>query len=306
MEIPLIEGSATGGAIDRASDRRRDKAFIDAALHDPDTLIVPVHGRNHLVAFDGQRALLLRRADAPTIAARLDSHPWMLLGTRDGTPVLALDLGDDGEPPFDPEAFGGTLTDLRSAAASIANNELAPLVHARGMINWRRRHLFCGVCGAACRPIEAGHVMECTACGAHHFPRTDPAVIMLVRNGERALMARAARFPGRMFSALAGFVEPGESLEDAVAREVFEECGVHTTNVSYHSSQPWPFPASIMLGFTAETADEQILIDDDEIVEARWFTRKDIRDRHNRDFNIPPRFSIARALIEDWCNGDIA
>ena len=175
-------------------------------------------------------------------------------------------------------------------------------VHARGMVNWRRRLLFCGACGAACRPIEAGHVMECTGCGAHYFPRTDPAVIMLVRNRDRILMARAARFPGRMFSVLAGFVEPGESLEQTVAREVFEECGVRATNIAYRSSQPWPFPASIMLGFTAETADEEIVIDGDEIIEARWFTRDDVRDRDRRDFSIPPRFSIARALIDEWCD----
>ena len=291
------------GTIDRAGNLRKDAAFVEAARSSPGTLIVAVHAGRHLVGTgDPPRAVLPSIAEAPSLGAALDHRPWVLLGTIDGRPIIAVDLGDDAEAGFDPAEYVATFAELRAVASSLAPDETALLVHARGLINWRRRHLFCGVCGGACRPIEAGHVMECTRCGTHHFPRTDPAVIMLVRNGERVLMARSARFPGRMFSALAGFVEPGESLEEAVTREVLEECGVRATGVTYRSSQPWPFPASIMLGFTAETSDETIVIDNDEIVEARWFTRADIRDRDNRDFSIPPRFSIARMLIDDWCN----
>jgi NAD+ diphosphatase len=149
--------------------------------------------------------------------------------------------------------------------------------------------------------------MRCTNCDTPHFPRTDPAVIMLVTHrdadgSERALLARNARFvERRVFSTLAGFVEPGESLEETVVREVAEECGVRVTRVRYHSSQPWPFPASIMLGFVAETADATITIDGTEIVEAGFFTRAEIRAHDQHGFALPPRMSIARRLIEDWC-----
>ncbi len=290
--------------IDRAGNRRKDPEFVAAILSDPGTRIVPLRAGRHLVeqSAAATRALFPSRAAAPALASTLDTRPWALLGLARQTPIVAVDLGESDEVDFDPDTLGGTFAELRAVAPMLARDEAATLIHARGLINWRRRQLFCGVCGAPCQPIEAGNVMQCSACATHHFPRTDPAVIMLVRNRDRVLLARSTRFPGRMFSVLAGFVEPGESLEGAVAREVREECGVHLTNIAYHSSQPWPFPASIMLGFTAETTDDDITIDDDEIVEARWFTRADIADRDNRDFSIPPRFSIARALIEDWCN----
>ena len=295
--------------IDRAAEKRKDEGFVDAALRSPDTLLVPMRAGRHLVRIgddDQPRVLLPRAADAPRLAAALETGRWVLLGQSAGTPVLAVDLGDDPpdghDDPHEVAAIGGRFAELRAVGSALPRVEAETLMHARGLLNWRARHAFCANCGARCQVREAGHVMSCPDCGTHHFPRTDPAVIMLVRHGERALMARSARFEGRMFSALAGFVEPGESLEDAVRREVLEECGVRVTTVAYHSSQPWPFPASLMLGFTAETADERITIDDDEIVEARWFTREDVADRLNRDFSIPPRFSIARKLIDDWCN----
>jgi NAD+ diphosphatase len=288
--------------IDRAGHRRKDEDFVAAALAGGDTRLVIMRGGQHLFGLgDSPRALLPRLGDAPALSALLADCRWALLGTDGDGPILAVDLGETEGATFDPVSVGGTFGELRAAASGLTEHEIALLFHARGMINWRRRHLFCGVCGAACRPVEAGHVMECTGCGAHHFPRTDPAVIMLVRRGDRALLARSARFEGNMFSALAGFVEPGETLEEAVAREVEEECGVRVTDVAYRSSQPWPFPASVMLGFMATTEDERIEIDDDEIVEARWFTRADIKDRKNLNFSIPPRLSIARALIDEWC-----
>ena len=292
--------------VDRAAHHRKDEPFVAAALRNPDTLLVPQRAGRHLVTGPeaNPRALIPRLADSPTLATLLDDRPWILLGTAAGTPVLAVDLGEDEtEAAFEPGTLGGQFAELRAIASSLPANETAVLVHARGMINWRRRHSFCGVCGAPCLPIEAGHVMACTGCGTHHFPRTDPAVIMLVEHEGRALLARSARFEGRMLSALAGFVEPGETLEDAVAREVFEECGVRVTDVTYHSSQPWPFPASIMLGFTARALDDTITVDDDEIVEAAWFTQTEIEARETHGFRIPPPFSIARKLIDDWCRG---
>ncbi len=155
-------------------------------------------------------------------------------------------------------------------------------------MHWRSRHRFCGVCGAACEPHSAGNVMACTGCKTHHFPRTDPAVIMLVTRGDRALLGHSQRFPNSaMYSTLAGFVEPGESLEEAVAREVLEESGIRVGAVRYHSSQPWPFPASIMLGFYAEALTEEITIDPHELTDARWFSRDQMRDPTAHGFALP-------------------
>ncbi|MBC7800865.1 MAG: NAD(+) diphosphatase, partial [Gemmatimonadaceae bacterium] len=175
------------------------------------------------------------------------------------------------------------------------------LAHARGLMHWRNRHRFCGVCGGVCEPRSAGHAMACTACNAQHFPRTDPAVIMLVHRGDRVLLGHSQRFPKvTMYSTLAGFVEPGESLEEAVAREVLEESAIVVGAVRYHSSQPWPFPSSIMLGFYAEGLTDDITIDPTELRDARWFTRAELADPDAHGFSLPRRDSIARHLIEDW------
>lgn len=291
----------SGNPIDRIGNRRKDAAFIAGARSSDRTRFLPMHGGRHLVlGADGNRIALLRAADAPALSASLDDRPWVLLGLLDEDPVIAIDLGDEGEPPaLHP---GAEFADLRSLAATLEPEDASLLAQARGLLNWRRAHRFCGVCGAACMPVEGGYVMRCTACGTSHFPRTDPAVIMLITSGDRVLLARNARFgERRLFSALAGFVEPGESLEEAVIREVAEECGVGVSKVRYHSSQPWPFPASIMLGFVAETADETITIDGDEIIEAAFFTRAQLRDHAAHGFGLPPRLSIARRMIDDWC-----
>ena len=194
-----------------------------------------------------------------------------------------------------------TFTDLRAVAGALPGGDASILAHARGLMHWRGQHGFCGVCGGTCESRSAGHVMRCTACGTSHFPRTDPAVIMLVHRGDNALLGHSHRFPNTaMYSTLAGFVEPGESLEEAVAREVHEESGVRVGRVYYHSSQPWPFPASIMLGFYAEALSEEVTIDPNELQDARWFSRAQIRDPQAHGFALPRLDSIARRLIEDW------
>jgi NAD+ diphosphatase len=186
-------------------------------------------------------------------------------------------------------------------AGLLPAGEASVLAHARGIMHWRVKHRFCGVCGSRCEPRSAGHVMVCQGCGAQHFPRTDPAVIMLVVRGDSCLLGHSHRFPNvTMYSTLAGFVEPGESLEEAVRREVKEEAGIDVGGVWYHSSQPWPFPSSIMLGFHAEGLSEDIHIDPDELKDARWFTRDQIRDHQALGFSLPRADSIARRLIEDW------
>ena len=175
------------------------------------------------------------------------------------------------------------------------------LAQAAGMLNWRAAHRHCGTCGAPNRPDQGGNRLGCVN-GHHAFPRTDPVVIMLVQHRDRVLMARGTRFPpgSRFLSALAGFLEPGESAEEAVAREVWEEVVVLLIELSYHSSQPWPFPGSLMLGFHAETDDDALTLDRSEIVEARWLTHAQLRNPEAHGFELPSRIAIARTLVESW------
>ncbi len=189
--------------------------------------------------------------------------------------------------------------DLRQAAAIVEPEDGALLAYARAMMTWHQRHRFCGACGAPTESQQAGHLRRCTRaeCAAEIFPRTDPAVIMLVCDGDWCLLGRQARWPPGVYSALAGFVEPGESLEDAVAREVMEEAGVAIEGCEYHSSQPWPFPSSIMLGFWATARRGEVHVDGSELEEARWLHRDQVLAQEVR---LPPKLSIARRLIDDW------
>ena len=296
----------SGSLLDRAGHRRDDAAWIEAALAAPETLFTPLWrsrslmrgaagGAPEAVYLSGEAARTLRMSGGPQGAT------WALLGLQGETPVFVVDLSEVENPlPLLPPELG-EFTDLRAVAGLLPGPDASVLAQARGLMHWRNRHRFCGVCGAACEPSSAGHVMACTGCKAHHFPRTDPAVIMLITRGDRALLGHSTRFPtSTMYSTLAGFVEPGESLEEAVAREVFEESGIRVGRVSYHSSQPWPFPASIMLGFYGEAISEDITIDTKELLDVRWFSREQMRDSAAHGFSLPRADSIARHLIEDW------
>jgi NAD+ diphosphatase len=303
LSIPASRPNAyTGSPLDRAARLREDEDFITRALASPDTLFIPVWRARSLmrgIAEGHPEAVLLTGAAAE--AVRMAGGSWSFLGLWEGRPVFAVDCSSTEDPlPLLPEGMG-TFTDLRQVAGLLPPGEASVLAHARGLMHWRTRHRFCGICGAGCEPRSAGHVMACTACGAQHFPRTDPAVIMLVVRGDQALLGHSTRFPNTtMYSTLAGFVEPGESLEEAVRREVEEETGVKVGAVRYHSSQPWPFPSSIMLGFHAEGLSEAIAIDPEELRDARWFSREELRDAQAHGFSLPRVDSIARRLIEDW------
>ncbi|MDE2007971.1 MAG: NAD(+) diphosphatase, partial [Rhodospirillales bacterium] len=223
------------------------------------------------------------------------------LGLLDAAAVFAVDLSAADDPVALVGPDRGSFVDLRSVGWGVAKPEASVLAHARGLLHWRARHKFCGVCGAACAPQSAGHVMHCTGCGTDHFPRTDPAVIMLITRGDRVLLGHSQRFPrANMYSTLAGFVEPGESLEEAVRREVMEEAGVTVGEVWYHSSQPWPFPGNIMLGCIGEGLSEDIVVETEELIDVRWFSRREVADPAAHDFALPRGDSIARRLIEDW------
>ena len=290
----------TGNPLDRAGLLRDDADWVAARLADPQSLFVPVWRSRTLVQGDQQPQAVFLTGEAAD-AARMTGGPWAFLGLMGEQAVFAVDVSGVEDPlPLLPPQMG-RFEDLRQLAGGLPGEEAAILAHARGLMHWRVRHRFCGVCGSACEPRSAGHAMACTGCGTQHFPRTDPAVIMLVHRGGRVLLGHSQRFPNTtMYSTLAGFVEPGESLEEAVAREVLEETGVRVGAVRYHSSQPWPFPASIMLGFYAEGLSDEITIQQDELQDARWFGRAELRDPDAHGFRLPRRDSIARRLIEDW------
>jgi NAD+ diphosphatase len=238
------------------------------------------------------------RAFLPTIAeigCPLPEEALFLGADGDGS-LFAADLG------ITPS--GGRYVELRQVGAVLSAREAGLCAYARGLAFWHARNRFCGVCGAPTRSEQGGHVRRCTACDAQHFPRSDPAVIVLVthrdaRHGERCLLGRSARFAAGMYSTLAGFVEPGESLEETVRREVFEEAGLQLFAIDYRSSQPWPFPASLMLGFRARAMTDRLEIDRSELVDAGWFSKALLLDPERRPIKLPNPDSIARHLIAE-------
>jgi NAD+ diphosphatase len=289
----------TGSPLDRVAERRTDAAFIAAALASPEAVVAPLWRSQNL--FQGERARLFSTGQA--LGWEADPQRWIFLGLWEARPVFALDLGHHEDPKTVLPEDAGEFADIRKLGGLLPAGEASVLAYARGLIHWQSRTRFCGVCGNPCVPASAGHVMHCTGCGIDHFPRSDPAVIMLVVRDDSILMGHATRFPEGMYSTLAGFVEPGESLEEAVRREVFEETGVRVGEVAYHSSQPWPFPSSLMLGFYGEGLTEAIEFRDEELADARWFTRAMCQDPEAHGFRLPGPDSIARRLIEDWLAG---
>ncbi|MGE0224512.1 MAG: NAD(+) diphosphatase [Acetobacteraceae bacterium] len=288
--------------LDRIASRREDHAWIEQQLNNPNALFVPVwRNRNLVRGMEENSPEAVYISGEVASALRMQGGPWAFLGLLNGQAVFAVDVSSADDPlPLLPDAMG-QFVDLRSVGWGVPRPEASVLAHARGLMHWRARHRFCGVCGGVCDAKSSGHMVQCTACEAQHFPRTDPAVIMLVHRGDRALLGHSTRFPrATMYSTLAGFVEPGETLEEAVRREVQEEVGVTCGEVNYHSSQPWPFPGNIMLGFYAEALTEEITIDPEELKDARWFTREEMRNCDQHGFALPRVDSIARRLIEDW------
>jgi NAD+ diphosphatase len=287
-----------GLGLDRLGERRRDRDWLEERF--AQARLVPIwRSRNLVIQGDTPAAVLM---EAASLAA-LDA-PRIFLGEENGVPYFAVDLSAFEEADI-PNVIQspGAFVDLRAVGALMDRQHGALLAYARGLMHWHARHRFCGVCGAPTIIESAGHVRHCTNpdCGADHFPRTDPAVIMLVTDGDRCLLARQQQWLPGMHSTLAGFVEPGESLEEAVAREVYEEAGIQVRDVTYHSSQPWPFPASIMLGFYATAVTTDLRFDNSELETGGWYTRDWLRQQHDPEKFRPPRIdSIARRLIEDW------
>jgi NAD+ diphosphatase len=285
-----------GPYLDRAAHLRKDAAFIAAALADPGTLIVPLWQARNLVR-RGDHCCTATFIDVTHgVRGALPDSELVLLGQFRGRTCFAAEISAEAAPALVP---GASFEDLRSSGGFLPQDEAGLLAYARAMVLWRQRHRYCGTCGSQTRSESAGHVMACTgpSCGAEHFPRLDPAIIVLVTDGERALLGRQAAWPAGRYSTIAGFVEPGESLEDAVAREVLEETGVPIETAEYHSSQPWPFPSSLMIGFTACAPASAVPRADEELEDVRWFTREEIASGVP---GLPPPQSVSLRLIEDW------
>ena len=298
-----------GGRLDRAGARRKDTAWIAERWTRGDSLIVPVWRDLNLVA--GESAVIPTRASAPAIAAA--SGETVFLGLQGEVAVFAADLSGLDEAQAAETVGAGTFVDLRQVGQAMDAEPASLLAYARGITHWHRHHRFCGSCGQPTESREGGHIRLCgdDVCGGQIFPRTDPAVIMLVVSppvaGEppRCLMGRHLRLPRGVYSTLAGFVEPGESLEDTVAREVFEETGIVVGEVAYQGSQPWPFPRSMMLGFRAQAVTTEITIDRDELDDARWFSAAEVFEfgewaDEDAPRRLPRRDSIARYLLDTW------
>jgi NAD+ diphosphatase len=272
-----------GAALDRAPLERRDPAWLAARRADPSARSVLMSERGIWV--DGGRLLL----EAP-------SEDALFLGLAGETPLFADDVS--GAEPREGRPAG-----LREAATELPADEAALAGYAGSLLSWHRRHRFCANCGAPTEQRDGGHERHCPACDTHHFPRTDPVAIVRVTDAQdRLLLGRQARWPEGRFSLLAGYVEPGETLEQAVRREVLEESGVELGEVSYLASQPWPFPSSLMLGFSAIATGGEPAPADGELAEVRWFGRDEVERAAGGEgpLMLAPRYSIARRLIDAW------
>ena len=287
MPLPL---GFTGARLDRADQVRTDAAAFAAAVGDPRALCLMLDGIDFVPGEGGG----LR---------------WEPFDPADDRAPMLLGIDDAGVPHFVREPAPGQRIDARSRTVMrllplLSSEEAALYGGARSLVDWHARHRFCAVCGSPSTLFRGGWGRKCSSCNSEHFPRVDPVVIMLAECDDRVLVGRQGGFPPGFFSALAGFVEPGESLEEAVARELFEEAGIRVTDVSYVASQPWPFPSSLMIGARAVTSDPALTLDTTEIEAAMWVDRAEVRaalaGEMGAPFMAPPPLAIARYLLEDW------
>jgi NAD+ diphosphatase len=298
----------TQSRIERAAERRNDDAGIAALMAQPKAGFYAIGGD-----------LIVMKKGAPLNDPLFTLEQARALGPAGET--IFLGLLDDaprfgyGLAPATAEALktqdNFLVTDLRSIAVQglVAPDHLPPIAEAKAVLHWHLRHRFCPNCGHATRPVQAGWKRDCPNCKVEHFPRTDPVVIMLASDGERCLLGRSQRFAPTMWSCLAGFVEPGEAIEDAVRRETREEAGITCGRVTYFASQPWPFPTTLMIGCHAEALSRDIVVDREELEDARWFSKPEVESmllrKHPQGLTTPPPVAIAHHLIRAWVEGEI-
>lgn len=297
---PIRPNFFAGPYIDRRADVREEVNWPASALSDPETLYMVARDTAQLVYTGPQPRIAFVTREHPALREP-DPHSLVLLGWYKGARCVLVEL--DPAQQFVPPP-GTSFEELRPLSPVLSPEQAGLLAYARALTLWRTRQRFCGVCGFKAVPDRAGHVIRCTNPTESHefFPRIDPAIIVLITDGERALLGRQASWPPGRYSTIAGFVEPGESLEDAVSREVLEETGVVVTDPRYDSSQPWPFPSSLMIGFQAKAEAGSEIRTGDELEDARWFTRAQIRSDGLP--LVPPSHSISYRLISTWLESE--
>ena len=308
MPLTAFTNVFAGNPLDRASDRRSDPDWIAEQLTSPESLAIALWNGAPMIepspngGKDGGVQLAYFGAK---LAAEVSGgeERRLFLGLWKDTAVFAVDFDGSADPSEGPLQGLGKFEDLRGLALRLPATEAAIAATAKGVFEWRRRHRHCSVCGQPSMAIDGGWKRACTACKAEHFPRTDPVVIMLPVHGERCLVGRQKAWPTGMWSALAGFLEPGESVEEACARELKEEANLDAVSVRYHSTQPWPYPSSLMIGLIAEVAEGEATPDQTELEAVRWFTREEARALLRGELDgtfAPPRLAIAHQLIKAW------
>jgi NAD+ diphosphatase len=286
------------GALDRHGEQREDARWLRARFDDDLSLVIVLRGSSEVLLTRPDPTLLA--IPLPLLRDRFSSERFTYLGEQDARTLFSLSLRADEHDEFTAIHAAAT-SELRAAAMNLPPHEAGLAAFASSLAYWQTRSRHCGVCGAHTLFSAGGHRALCSnaGCGAAFFPRTDPCVIMLVHESDRCLLGRQPSWPEGRYSTLAGFIEPGETLEDAVRRETFEEAGIRVGACRYIASQPWPFPASLMLGFHAEAESDEIRLGA-EMAEVRWFTREELR---SGAIKLSPRFSISRHLIDAWVKG---
>lgn len=308
MPLSAFQNTFAGNPLNRASEKRIDSAWLAEQLRSDQSLAVAVWNGKPFVetAKDGglQIAYLPAR-----MAEELSggAERLLFLGLWQETAVFAVDLEGGADPADGPLAGLGRFEDLRAIALRLPPTDAAIMATSKQMFEWRRRHRHCSSCGEQTDVVEGGWKRTCPACKADHFPRTDPVVIMLAVYKDRCMLGRQEIWPKGMFSALAGFLEPGESIEEACARELHEEAGLKTLSVAYHSTQPWPYPSSLMIGLIAQVEDDDATPDQTELSEVRWFTKAEARDvlaGKADGVNAPGGMAIAAQLLKAWAEDE--
>ena len=295
-----------GNPLDRGERQRRDEAWISARRRDPGSRFLPLRELNILVTSDSLGWLSAN----DLVALGVDAAP-VFLGLLDGRAYFAVDVSGLADATGQLEVGDESrFEDARTAAGYLSGPDAGIAAQARAQIDWHRRHRFCSVCGHESEPKRGGQKRQCPNCGTEHFPRTDPVVITVVSDSDRCLLgqSRGRLRRMRMYSALAGFVDQAESIEEAVAREIMEEAGISVENIRYHSSQPWPFPYSLMIGCHADAVTTEILMDEEEMTDVGWFHREDVLralDGANTELAVPQPLAIAHHLIKAWATGEV-
>ena len=295
----------SGSTLDRSSNQRRDHAWVERHLDDENSRFLPLWRLNPLVKLGDSRSLAWARWEL--FDSVVPAPTPLLLGIDDGIAHFAVDVSSVNEPE---STFGvedvARFEELRGVVPQLAPHEASISAHARSLVDWHARHGYCAACGGKTVLASAGTQRRCPECSAEHFPRTDPVAIAVVGHGDRCLLGRGPGWPNTMYSALAGFVEPGETIEEAARREVFEESGIRVGDVRYLKSQPWPFPSSLMIGCVAEALSEHIVIDHAELEDVRWFSLEQVRAAlagSSSELFVPPPFAVANHLVAAWAEG---